>query len=450
MLVLSPRPLSLAQPCMKLTDKVLLLIFGFHLLVFNAIGKADVLIDDVKSADFYSLELPVEALNIDSLDTVFFNLAAATCNGSVMSVPVSIYSDDLVYSIDFALKLNQPEIEYNSILSSNGNLFYSANFNVADSTLRFTSFSIVEIDTGINLFSVQFNIGPEYIDMTDFPVYSALLNGDNCSFKIKNTPAEPVIDPVGSINLVAGDSLELNVISSPGTSILWFNGETDSVVYVDTAGLYSVTLVNPGGCATILSLEVFLATPLPVEFTSVDAVLNGDRVDVRWTTASESNNDYFFVERSSDLLEWKRLGEVPGAGFSNQLLSYSFLDFPVFDGLMYYRVGQVDFDGTCSYSKVCAVLLKNPGVTSISELMVYPNPSVGGGITLNIFPVDILSVDLSLFNMSGGLLYSFSSTDLIKGSSGLFVSLPNWLSPGMYNLILEDGKMTNSASIIIH
>jgi hypothetical protein len=231
---------------------------------------------------------------------------------------------------------------------------------------------------------------------------------------------------------------------------LWFNGETDSVVYVDTAGLYSVTLVNPGGCATILSLEVFLATPLPVAFTSVDAVLNGDRVDVRWTTASESNNDYFFVERSFDLLEWKRLGEVPGAGFSNQLLSYSFLDFPVFEGLMYYRVGQVDFDGTCSYSKVCAVLLKNPGFTSNSELLVYPNPSVGGGITLNVFPVDILSVELSLFNLSGGLLYSFSATDLVKGSTGLFVSLPNWLSPGMYNLILEDGKMTNSASIIIH
>jgi hypothetical protein len=435
---------------MKLTDKILLLIFGFHLLVCNAIGKAEVLRGVENSADFYSLELPVEALNIDSLDTVFFNLADATCNGAVMSVPVSIYSDDEVYSIDFALKLNQPEIEYNSILSSNSNLFYSANFNVADSTLRFTSFSIVEFDTGIHLFSVQFNIGPEYIDMTDFPVYSALLNGDNCSFKIRNTPAEPVIDLVGSINLVAGDSLELNVISAPGTSILWFNGETDSVVFVDTAGLYSVTLVNPGGCATILSLEVFLATPLPVEFTSVDAVLNGDRVEVRWTTVSESNNDYFFVERSSDLLEWKRLGELPGAGFSNQLLSYSFLDFPVFEGLMYYRVGQVDFDGTCSYSKVCAVLLETPGFTSNSEILVYPNPSVGGGITLSVFPVDIFSVKLSLFNMSGELLYSFSGTDLVKVSKGLYVSLPNWLSPGMYNVFLEDGKVTNSASIIIH
>jgi hypothetical protein len=209
-------------------------------------------------------------------------------------------------------------------------------------------------------------------------------------------------------------------------------------------------LVNPGGCATILSLEVFLATPLPVEFTSVDAVLNGDRVEVRWTTVSESNNDYFFVERSSDLLEWKRLGELPGAGFSNQLLSYSFLDFPVFEGLMYYRVGQVDFDGTCSYSKVCALLLETPVFTSNSEILVYPNPSVGGGITLNVFPVDIFSVKLSLFNMSGELLYSFSGTDLVKVSKGLYVSLPNWLSPGMYNVFLEDGKVANSASIIIH
>ena len=433
---------------MKPTDKVILLFLVFHLFVFNAKGGERVVSYKDNASEFYSLELPVEALNIDSLDTVFFNLAAATCNGSVMSVPVSIYSDDLVYSIDFALKLNQPEIEYNSILSSNGSLFYSANFNVADSTLRFTSFSIVEIDTGINLFSVLFNIGPEYIDMTDFPVYSALLNGDNCSFKIKNTPPEPVIDPIGSINLVAGDSLELNVITSPGTSILWFNGESDSVVYVDSAGLYSVTLINPGGCATILSLEVFLATPLPVEFTSVEAVLNADGVEVLWTTASESNNDYFFVESSSDLLEWKRLGEVPGAGFSNQLLSYSFLDFPVFEGLMYYRVGQVDFDGTSSYSKVCPVRLNASGYILNSELSVSPNPSVGGGITLNVLPVDILSVKLSLFNMSGELLYSFSSADLAKDSRGLYVSLPDWLSPGIYNLLLVDGKMTNSATFI--
>lgn len=433
---------------MQLTDKVLLLFFAFHLLMFNAIGGERFVNYQDNSADFYSFELPVEALNIDSLDTVYFNLAAATCSGSVMSVPVSIYSDDLVYSIDFALKLNQPEIEYNSILSSNGNLFYSANFNVADSTLRFTSFSIVEIDTGINLFSVQFNIGPEYIDMSDFPVYSALLNGDNCSFKIKNTPQEPVIDPIGSINLVAGDSLELNVITSPGTSILWFNGETDSVVYVDSAGLYSVTLISPGGCATIVSLEVFLATPLPVEFTSVDAVLNEDGVEVRWTTASESNNDYFFVESSSDLVEWKRLGEVPGAGFSNQLLSYSFLDFPVFEGLMYYRVGQVDFDGTCIYSKVCPLRLNAPDFISNSELLVSPNPAVGGGITLNVIPVDILSVNLSLFNISGELLYTFSPADLLKLSRGLYVSLPTWLSPGIYNLLLVDGKMTNSATFI--
>lgn len=435
---------------MQPTHKVLLFFFAFYLFVFKAIGGERVVKLKDHSSDFHAVELPLETLNVDSLDTVFFNLAAATCNGTVMSVPVSIYSDDLVYSIDFALKLNQPEVEYNSIVSSNGSLFYSANFNAADSTLRFTSFSIVEIDTGINLFSVQFNIGPAYIDMTDFPVYSALLNGDDCSFKIKNTPSEPVINPIGSVNLIAGDSLELNVISSPGTSILWFNGETDSVVYVDSAGIYSVTLINSGGCATVLSMEVFLATPLPVEFMSVDAVLNGGGVEISWTTASESNNDFFFVESSTDLLEWKRLGEVPGAGYSNQLISYSFLDFPVLEGVVYYRIGQVDFDGTSTYSKVCPVLLNVSDFISNSQLLVSPNPSFENGITLNVLPIDILSVKLSLFNMSGKVLYSFSSTELVKVPGGIYVSLPDWISPGLYNLLLVDGKMTNSATFIVY
>ena len=115
---------------------------------------------------------------------------------------------------------------------------------------------------------------------------------------------------------------------------------------------------------------------------------------------------------------------------------------------MYYRVGQVDFDGTSSYSKVCPVRLNASGYILNSELSVSPNPSVGGGITLNVLPVDILSVKLSLFNMSGELIYSFSSADLAKDSRGLYVSLPDWLSPGIYNLLLVDGKMTNSATFI--
>lgn len=433
---------------MQLTDKVLLLFFACHLLMFNAVGGERFVNYQDNSADFYSLDLPLEALNIDSLDTVYFNLADATCNGSVMSVPVSIYSDDQVYSIDFALKLNQPEIEYNSILSSNGNLFYSANFNVSDSTLRFTSFSIVEIDTGINLFSVQFNIGPDYIDMTDFPVYSALLNGDNSSFRIKNSPPEPVIDPVGSVNIVAGDSLELNVLTSPGTSILWFNGETDSVVYVDSAGLYTVTLFNPGGCATVLGLEVFNATPLPVEFAEVKAIWSGNYVEVEWTTASESNNDYFFVERSSDFLSWLRLGEVPGAGSANQFLSYSFQDLHPADGVMYYRVGQVDFDGSCSYSRVCMVRVNTFNDFLIDKLLVSPNPSAGSIIQLNVSPADLLSAKLTLISVSGGFIYSFSRSDFVYSSDGLLVNLPTGLNPGIYNLVLEEGKSLISTIFI--
>ncbi|MCB0764183.1 MAG: hypothetical protein KDB84_05730 [Flavobacteriales bacterium] len=92
-----------------------------------------------------------------------------------------------------------------------------------------------------------------------------------------------------------------------------------------------------------------IANPLPIELAHFDAECSGTYVTVRWTTASERDNDHFTVERSTDGVTFQALGQVDGAGNSHGLIEYSFIDHaPV--GTAFYRLRQTDTSGDHDYS----------------------------------------------------------------------------------------------------
>lgn len=107
-----------------------------------------------------------------------------------------------------------------------------------------------------------------------------------------------------------------------------------------------------------------LAHPLPIELARFDAQCAGAIVDVRWSTASERANSHFIVQRSEDGAYFQDLGRVEAAGDSQTLTNYAFEDgSPV--GLAYYRLAQVDLDGTISYGPVMVGGCPVPGVSEI-------------------------------------------------------------------------------------
>lgn len=110
--------------------------------------------------------------------------------------------------------------------------------------------------------------------------------------------------------------------------------------------------------------------PLPVELLTFDAVLKAGKVDTDWATASEKNNDYFTVERSSDGIQFEPVGNVKGSGTCSEKHNYSLTDDNPFGGISYYRLKQTDFDGKDSYSLV--VSLNNP---DLNRSTIYPNPA---------------------------------------------------------------------------
>jgi hypothetical protein len=116
--------------------------------------------------------------------------------------------------------------------------------------------------------------------------------------------------------------------------------------------------------------DVLVSCPLPIELISFEASLYKRQVELIWQTASELNNDYFCIERSSNGVDWKVLETIEGAGISNESLSYQTYDPYPLKGISYYRLKQTDYDGKFTYSSI-------ESISNTEGVMVLPNPGSG-------------------------------------------------------------------------
>lgn len=117
-----------------------------------------------------------------------------------------------------------------------------------------------------------------------------------------------------------------------------------------------------------------VGTPLPVELVAFTATAKNQDALLAWTTASEKNNDHFDVERSLDGTRFGKIDEVKGQGSSTRLTNYTRTDAGIATkatGLVYYRLKQVDADGTSTYSPVRTVRF-GPVAPAIA---LFPNPA---------------------------------------------------------------------------
>ncbi len=114
-------------------------------------------------------------------------------------------------------------------------------------------------------------------------------------------------------------------------------------------------------------------SPLPIELLSFDAIMNNKHVDITWSTATETNNDYYTIEKSKDGIHFEPLSILDAAGNSSSIINYKDIDTNPFEGISYYRLKQTDFNGTFTYSKIVAVnySLSKDGFT------IFPNPTQG-------------------------------------------------------------------------
>lgn len=181
--------------------------------------------------------------------------------------------------------------------------------------------------------------------------------------------------------------------------------------------------------------------PLPVELISFTGRANGMQVDLFWETASEINNHYFIVERGDGSGSINELGRVEGFGTSSMLHSYTLTDPAPNAGVNYYRLRQVDYDGTIHYSGWIAVEFQ----PADHYVTVFPNPTTGTfqlslqgydhqWTTVQVTDIAGRTVSSSSFLVQND--YSISTLDLSAEQSGVyFVTVTSGEQSDTYRVI---------------
>lgn len=173
---------------------------------------------------------------------------------------------------------------------------------------------------------------------------------------------------------------------------------------------------------------------LPVELLSFTAVYNGKNVDVKWTTASEKNNDYFTIERTADGKTFHEVARVKGAGNSSTVLHYSTKDNDPLEGTSYYRLKQTDFDGKYEYSNLAVVTIDKKNVLEIISMNEDENGLLN--VLLNCLCKSQLSVEI--IDVTGKTV--FSAKESPSGNSHRITANVSPFSNGLYLLKVSDGE----------
>ena len=151
-----------------------------------------------------------------------------------------------------------------------------------------------------------------------------------------------------------------------------FNNNT--VVPGDLDFDHNLDVVLSGNVYNLSNTNNVVCVALPVELLDFRVkVVSSQKVLLDWETATESNNDFFVVERSGDNLQFEKLLQVAGAGTTMDPQQYATQDVAPLQGDNYYRLKQVDYDGSFSYSEIRHVRFKVRELAA--EVRVYPNPT---------------------------------------------------------------------------
>ncbi|MFT3886192.1 MAG: hypothetical protein QM724_12430 [Flavobacteriales bacterium] len=220
-----------------------------------------------------------------------------------------------------------------------------------------------------------------------------------------------------------------------------------AVVRGTTSGNVAYTLrwtltVDPAG-TTDNNLMGCTPLVLPVELLSLDATVRDRVIDVNWATASEHNSSHFVVERGRDAKEFFPIGVVSAMGEAQQRTDYLFTDEHPFPGPNYYRLRQVDHDGTFQLSAIVVAVMD----ARTGQPQLFPNPTTGQVDLLMDLPTSE-SLTVVVTDAVGRVVHS-ETTAAERGAFRYTMGLAE-LAPGPYQVqvLAPNGNPLGSARLM--
>jgi archaellin len=206
------------------------------------------------------------------------------------------------------------------------------------------------------------------------------------------------------------------------------------------------TLTGTSTAATRPNLAMTInLTYVPVELTSFTANINLNQVELNWSTATETNNYGFEVERRSESDSYKKVGFTKGNGTTTKVMNYNFVDKNVTNGKYFYRLKQIDLDGTVSYSNEINAEVEPPKVFALEHN--YPNPfNPSTAIKYSIAKDGM--VNISIYNTLGEKIGTIVNESLKAGNYEVQFDARQFAS-GIYFYKMESGDFVSVKKMML-
>ena len=246
-------------------------------------------------------------------------------------------------------------------------------------------------------------------------------------------------------------------------NIGWAGGASGNLFYTEDGGTnWTESHLSIGSTQTIRDIEIaggrlwlvgtdgmiirgYADPAIPVELASFSASVNSGKVVLNWITASELNNSGFQVERKSESSDWINLSFVPGKGTTTEVNNYVYTDDNPAAGINYYRLKQIDFDGTYEYSDIVEVDLNVPFNFSLEQN--YPNP-FNPITTINFETAQKGIVTLKVYNILGSLIETLLNEERPAGRHSINFNAGT-LASGVYFYTLSSNEGTITKRMLL-
>ena len=178
----------------------------------------------------------------------------------------------------------------------------------------------------------------------------------------------------------------------------------------DANGRYTEYVITPPAFSEFWLHGSQNSSPLAVNLENFSASCEGNSIGVEWKTTSEQNSDYFTLERSRDGYNWTAIATIKGAGTTNSSNNYAITDNAGSE--VYYRLKQVDFDGSTETFGPIAVNCEN----KTNELTVYPNPN-NGTFTVAVSTAEAMGESTIIVQDLNGKITASRELNVLSGTN---------------------------------